>query len=74
MGSAPLSAPDSCPPLSLRQLSELLWSANGVNRDDGSVTPRLDIGREFGNVSLMPPVRAGGQTAIAAKAGVASPQ
>jgi hypothetical protein len=39
-----------------------------------SVAPRLDIDREFGIVSPMPPVRAGGQTAIAAKAGDASPQ
>ena len=45
-------------PLSLRQLSELLWAANGVNRDDGKRTAPAAVNQQMVDIYVILPVGA----------------
>ena len=48
----------SARPLTLRQLSELLWAANGVNRDDGKRTAPAAQGQQIVDIYIILPVGA----------------
>jgi nitroreductase len=45
-------------PLTLRQLSELLWAANGVNRDDGKRTAPAAVNQQLVDIYVVLPVGA----------------
>ncbi len=45
-------------PLTLRQLSELLWAANGVNRDDGKRTAPAAVNQQLVDIYVILPVGA----------------
>ena len=45
-------------PLTLRQLSELLWAANGVNRDDGKRTSPAAVNQQLVDIYVVLPVGA----------------
>ncbi len=45
-------------PLALRQLSELLWAANGMNRDDGKRTSPAAVNQQMVDIYVVLPVGA----------------